>query len=220
MNDDGDIGISRHGLESGQLRDMIAQSGWSHLLLDESQLTASLDAVRPPRHECWVFAYGSLMWNPVFHPAERRPGILHGFHRRFCFWIHAGRASPQQPGLMMGLLPGGSCRGVLLRIAEHEADHELALLWKREMVTGAYVPRLAPVRSPSGVVPAVVFIANPHHPTFAGDLPFPQVAEAIAAASGPLGRNRDYLRRTVDTLRHLGIPDRGLEMLARAVGPA
>ncbi|HTH15597.1 MAG TPA: gamma-glutamylcyclotransferase, partial [Magnetospirillum sp.] len=132
MDEDCEIGISRRGLEDGELRRMIAESGFSHLLLDDDALARSLAEVRPPDQECWVFAYGSLMWNPVFHPVERRPGTLHGYHRRFCFWIHAGRACPRHPGLMMGLLPGGTCRGVLLRIAPNEADHELPLLWKRE----------------------------------------------------------------------------------------
>lgn len=217
MIDHHDTGISRQSLEQGELRRMIAQSGWGHLLLDDDELARSLDSARPPDHACWVFAYGSLMWNPVFHPVERLPGHLPGYHRRFCFWIHAGRASPQHPGLMMGLLPGGSCRGVLLRIAPEHADAELKLLWQREMVTGAYVPRLLPVRTPSGPVQAVTFLANPRHPTFAGDLEVDRVAAAIAAASGPLGRNRDYLARTVDTLRQMGIPDRGLEKLALAV---
>lgn len=214
---DSEPGISREGLENGQLRDLIAQSGFGHLLLDDHALAASLHSVRPPDRECWVFAYGSLMWNPVFRPVESRPGTLHGFHRRFCFWIHAGRASVQQPGLMMGLLPGGSCRGVLLRITPDEAGHELSLLWRREMVTGAYVPRLLPVRTREGAVRAVVFVANPRHPTFAGPLPAPEVAAAIARASGCLGRNCDYLHRTVQTLRRHGIPDSGLERLDRVV---
>lgn len=217
MKDDGDIGVSRQGLERGELRHMIAQSGWGHLLLDDGQLARSLAAVRPPDHACWVFAYGSLLWNPVFEPVERRPARLAGYHRRFCFWIHAGRASPDHPGLMMGLMPGGACRGQVLRIAPERAGEELSLLWHREMVTGAYVPRLLPLHTPEGVVRAVAFVANSRHPTFAGALPSDRVAAALASASGPLGRNRDYLLRTVETLRRLGIPDRGLERLVRAL---
>ncbi|MGE5477328.1 MAG: gamma-glutamylcyclotransferase [Bacteroidales bacterium] len=217
MNTHAEQGISRQSLERGELRHMIAQSGWGHLLLDDDALARSLEAVRPPDEACWIFAYGSLMWNPVFHPVERRSARLLGYHRRFCFWIHAGRASPQHPGLMMGLLPGGSCRGMLLRIAADQAETELKLLWQREMVTGAYIPRLLPVRTDGGVVQAVTFVANPHHPTFAGPLPLPQAAAAIAGATGPLGHNRDYLSRTVEALRLLGIPDRRLEELARAI---
>lgn len=217
MNDLGEIGISREGLQNGDLSRLIAQSGWSHLLLSDAELAASLSAVRPPDDACWVFAYGSLMWNPVFRPVERRMGVLHGYHRRFCFWIHAGRATVQHPGLMLGLRPGGTCRGILLRLAAEDAATELPLLWKREMVTGAYIPRLLPVRSDHGTIRAITFIANPHHATFAGCLGMADTAAAVARASGPLGRNRDYLRQTVETLRQLGIPDRGLERLAKAV---
>lgn len=212
-----EAGISREGLQKGQLRDLIAQSGFAHLLLDDAAMARSLASVRPADDQCWVFAYGSLMWNPVFRPTEDRPGVLHGYHRRFCFWIHAGRASPEQPGLMMGLQPGGSCRGVLLRIAPEDTDHELPLLWRREMVTGAYVPKLLPVQTPSGPVTAITFVANPRHPTYAGGLPLGDVAQAMAKATGPLGRNRDYLHQTVACLRRHGIPDSGLERLEREI---
>ncbi|NFV79584.1 gamma-glutamylcyclotransferase [Magnetospirillum aberrantis] len=218
MKDEQEISVSRQGLERGDLHRMIAQSGWGHLLLDERQLAQSLASVRPPDDACWVFAYGSLLWNPLFDPVERRDARLAGYHRRFCFWIHAGRASPGHPGLMMGLMPGGTCRGQVLRIAPDRAAEELSLLWRREMVTGAYAPRLLPVATPQGVVRAVTFVANSRHPTFAGALAPERVAAAVAAAEGPLGRNSDYLWRTVDALRRLGIPDQGLERVARHLG--
>ena len=31
----------------------------------------------PQQETVWVFAYGSLMWNPCFAVAERQPAILH-----------------------------------------------------------------------------------------------------------------------------------------------
>ena len=34
----------------------------------------------------WVFAYGSLMWNPGFAVRETQPARLHGFHRAFCIY--------------------------------------------------------------------------------------------------------------------------------------
>lgn len=211
-------GITRQTLEGGHLRAMIAEAGFAHLCLSDAELDASLAAVRPPPgEEVWVFGYGSLIWNPVFHPVERRPGLLHGWHRRFCFWVPAGRGTPDCPGLMMGLEPGGCCRGILLRMAADEAGHELPLLWRREMVTGAYVPRRIPVRTPHGPVHAITFTANRRHLHYAGGLPFERVAGHIRKAQGPLGRNRDYLWRTVQMLRELGIPDRGLETLNRAV---
>ncbi|MGH8722571.1 MAG: gamma-glutamylcyclotransferase, partial [Burkholderiales bacterium] len=56
-------------------------------------------APRPGR--IWVFAFGSLMWNPAFHFAERRTARIYGFHRQFCLWSRAGRGSPERPGLML-----------------------------------------------------------------------------------------------------------------------
>jgi cation transport protein ChaC len=76
------------------------------------------------------------------------------------------------------------------------------------------------VATPQGTVRALTFTANPRHPTFAGALSPDAVAAAIAGASGPLGSNREYLSRTLDTLRRLGIPDRGLERLERALTEA
>jgi hypothetical protein len=51
------------------------------------------------------------------------------------------RGTPQHPGLVLELDRGGSCWGVAFRIARSEAEAELELVWRREMVTGAYVPR-------------------------------------------------------------------------------
>ena len=49
---------------------------------------------------------------------ERRTARIHGFHRQFCLWARAGRGSPERPGLMLSLQPGGSCTGVAYRLAE------------------------------------------------------------------------------------------------------
>ena len=46
-------------------------------------LTATL-AAKPKGAGWWVFAYGSLLWNPLFPFVEARPGVLRGLHRRFC----------------------------------------------------------------------------------------------------------------------------------------
>jgi cation transport protein ChaC len=36
-----------------------------------------------PQH-LWVFAYGSLIWNPEFEVVESRPAVASGWHRSFC----------------------------------------------------------------------------------------------------------------------------------------
>ncbi|MEQ8805085.1 MAG: gamma-glutamylcyclotransferase, partial [Rhodospirillales bacterium] len=47
----------------------------------------------------WVFAYGSLMWNPGFAFTDRQSAELDGFHRAFCIYSHHYRGTPARPGL-------------------------------------------------------------------------------------------------------------------------
>src|SRR6185436_11165313 len=63
-----------------------------------------------PRGDLWVFGYGSLMWSPDFPHAERKAGRVHGYHRSLCVLSSRYRGTPDKPGLVMGLCPGGSCR--------------------------------------------------------------------------------------------------------------
>ncbi len=57
----------------------------------------------------WFFAYGSLMWDPPFRPAEARAARIFGWHRAFCVSSETYRGTPERPGLTLGLRRGGSC---------------------------------------------------------------------------------------------------------------
>lgn len=61
-----------------------------------------------PGQSVWVFGYGSLMWNPAFHYAEKCSGLVHGYHRSYCMWTAGGRGTPALPGLMLALDQGGA----------------------------------------------------------------------------------------------------------------
>lgn len=172
-------------------------------------------APRPGR--LWVFAFGSLIWNPAFHYVERRTARIYGFHRQFCLWSRAGRGSPERPGLMLSLEPGGSCSGVAYRLAPRAAATELDVLWRREMFTMAYRPVWTLARTPKGPEPVIVFSANRRHERYVPGLPDRAVARYLATGAGPMGRCCDYLFDTVDHLRQLGIRDRRLEALEAKV---
>ena len=161
----------------------------------------------------WVFGYGSLMWNPAFHFAERRTARIHGYHRQFCLWARAGRGSPERPGLMLGIEPGGSCNGVAYRIAPELVRSELDVLWRREMNSMAYRPSWVAARTRDGMVNAVTFAVNRSHERYIGDLDFVSTARYLAQGAGPLGLCCDYLFETVAHLRELGVRDRHLEEL-------
>jgi cation transport protein ChaC len=170
-----------------------------------------------PDEDVWVFGYGSLIWNPAFLFEEKRTAHVHGYRRCYAFWTTSGRGTPENPGLMLGLVPGGSCRGVAFRIRRDRVSTELRSIFMREMVTGAYAPRWVAARADGEVVKAITFVANPGHPNYAGILPPETVADNIWSASGWLGHCRDYLINTVQHLEELGIRDGPLRRILHLV---
>ena len=190
-----------------------------HALTDE-QLSASLTKTlqqKPKGAGWWVFAYGSLLWNPLFPFAEARRASVHGLHRRFCLWSLASRGKPHAPGLVLGLDRGGSCRGVVYRLPSPCALDELHLLWRREMVTGAYAPRWLHVESDGRRVVALGFVVMRGHVQYAGHLTIEAQADVIAHACGAFGTSADYLERTRVSLATHGVFDLYLERLAGRV---
>lgn len=208
--------LTRDAIKSGLARRMIAEQGIPMRTLSEAELAESLRATLAGEDlsdGAWVFGYGSLIWNPAFHFAESRTGRVHGYHRRFCLWTLLGRGCPERPGLVLGLERGGSCRGVAFRVAPEEIEQELPIVWAREMISGAYVPRWVRVHTADGAVRAVTFVINHAHERYARLLPEDRVAEVVATARGYLGPCADYLINTVDHLAELGIHDQPLERL-------
>lgn len=210
------MSLTRTDLESQRLQNMILKSGLELDVLSEGQLQASISEIlkqQEPDSDIWLFAYGSLIWNPIFKFAERRIGTIYGLHRRFCLWAPLGRGTPDNPGLVLGLDRGGSCRGIAYRIAAADVPSELLLLWRREMVVGAYVPRWVRVFDGEQTVDAIAFVINRKHLHYAGNLTLEPTVESIATACGELGSCSDYLSQTVNGLMTVGIQDKQLRLL-------
>ena len=198
----------------------IEAAGDPRWALTDEQLSDSLTAMlkaRPKGAGWWVFAYGSLLWNPLFPFAEARPAILRGLHRRFCLRSLASRGTPDQPGLVLGLDRGGACTGVAYRLPAPVAMDELHLPWRREMVVGAYRPRWVRVRSGEREIYALTFAVRHAHPQYAGRLSLDEEARVIAGAKGAFGSSLDYLERTRVALVTHGIIDPYLEGIAARV---
>jgi len=212
--------LCRSDLERGRMREIYAAAVDPTRALDDEQLAASLTqtlAVRPAGAGWWIFAYGSLLWNPLFPVAEMRVATLRGWHRRFCLWSLASRGTPDAPGLVLGLEPGGACRGVALRLPAPLALDELHLLWRREMVVGSYRPRWLAVDAGGRTLTALAFVVRRDHPQYTGRLGAEREAEVLARASGAFGSSLDYLERTRIALVAHGIVDPYLERAAAAV---
>ncbi len=85
-------------------------------LSDEEREATRAQVLARTGKDLWVFAYGSLMWDPGIHIVEIRIATLTGFHRRFCLKSRIGRGSADNPALMAALDSGGDCQGLALRI--------------------------------------------------------------------------------------------------------
>ncbi|MBU0745918.1 MAG: gamma-glutamylcyclotransferase [Gammaproteobacteria bacterium] len=163
--------------------------------------------------DLWVFGYGSLIWRPDFDYAERRAAKVHGWHRALKMWSRINRGTPECPGLVFGMLSGGSCRGMVFRVDKAHARQVMINLWQREMITAVYDPRWLTCHTPLGPVSALAFTLSRKSPNHTGELPDHEYCRIFEQASGRYGTTRDYAQATYDELRKHGIHDQALGRL-------
>ena len=161
--------------------------------------------------DLWVFGYASLIWRPEFEFAEARVASVHGYHRALKMYSHINRGTPECPGLVFALLPGGSCCGVAYRVASEQGAAVLERLWLREMVNLVYSPRWLRCRSPQGDVQALAFTLSSQHPRHTGQLDDATLLDILACSQGRYGSTLDYAVETDRALRSHGIQDRALQ---------
>ncbi len=111
-------------------------------------------------------------------------------------------------------------------IAPRVADY----LWKREMISGVYRPRMCqatlwPDGATAGAGPKPAgtrrrlwtFVARREHVQYYPGEDVTQTVKMIRQGVGTVGANTEYLFATVQHLDELGIPDRRLHRLAKLV---
>jgi glutathione-specific gamma-glutamylcyclotransferase len=188
--------------------------------LSPTQLLASLrSALDPwtPGTPFWIFAYGSLMWNPSFTWDARHVATIRGYHRSFRVWSRINRGTPENPGLVLTLECGGSCRGLVYRIAPDLVHEQMHLIWKREMNYGSYRPKWLNCIVGDESIRALAFTVNRECSGYTGHIPIEVMVEAIASAAGRYGPAHDYLFKTSETLHSHGIRDSRVEQLTGLV---
>ena len=183
------------------------------ILRDPGAALQRLRAAWQGSRERWIFGYASLIWRPEFDAAEHRSALLHGWHRALRMRSRVNRGTPQQPGLVFALLPGGACRGVVYRLRPERAEAELDSLWAREMPTGVYDARLLRCRTPHGEVQALAFTLSRRSEACLPHLPDDEVAHILRHARGRYGTTLQYLAETATALRERGVRDREIERL-------
>ncbi len=173
-----------------------------------------------PNNSFWIFGYGSLIWRPGFEFCSSSPARLYGAHRALCIYSHHYRGTPEKPGLVFGLVPGGSCNGMVFEVDLANKDEVMNYLRAREQVTSVYFEVERTVRLDSGEkVRAACFVVNRKHPQYTGNLTAEEQLALVRDAVGDAGANRDYVLNTVAHLEQMNIVDRHLHRLAQALGP-
>jgi cation transport protein ChaC len=165
------------------------------------------------RSDLWVFGYASLIWRPEFEFSEHRPAQVHGWHRALRMASRINRGTPERPGLVFALLPGGSCHGAVYRIPRSRVASELERLWQREMPTGVYDPRWLACRTAHGEVQAIAFTLSRRSPQHTGRLRDAQLVDILRHAHGRYGSTLEYLLETARALRERGVHDREIERM-------
>lgn len=167
----------------------------------------------------WIFGYGSLLWNPGFEYEERRTAWLRGWHRAFCMQLMRFRGSPEQPGLMLALDHGGSCKGEVFWVSDSTAAVDIDKLLRREVPYKrlARAWRWVDVDISGTRQRALTFYAGMRRDAFYANLPIHQQAHMLARAAGHGGSGAAYLHQTVMKLEELGIHDRYLWQLQHLV---
>lgn len=163
--------------------------------------------------DLWVFAYASLIWRPEGNVVETRSARIHGYHRALKMWSRVNRGTPERPGLVFALISGGSCQGVVQRIARHDVPAYLQQLWLREMPNPVYDPRWLQAHTPHGPVTALSFTLSRQSPNFTGELPPDTYRQIFKHSVGRYGSTLDYAHQTLQQLDNMNIHDRALGKL-------
>ena len=188
---------------------------------DHDEAVRAILAGAPSVDEVWLFAYGSLLWNPACDFVEQRIGVARGWHRSFCLgWDRWFRGSDKQPGLMMSLDRGGQCKGSVYRLPPDAVEANLGRLFRRELRAkpSAHLPRWVNVYTENGPLRAISFVINRKSGRYVSGLSLEEIADALAVAVGPWGSMADYLYNTVKHLEDAGVHDEQLWRLQELVG--
>ena len=166
----------------------------------------------------WVFGYGSLIWRPGFASTSQQQASMPGVHRRLCVYSYRHRGTEAQPGLVFGLVHGGSCRGMAFEVSEAEWPEVHAYLSEREMDRGVYREATRPMVLADGRrVQGLVFLVDETHAQFAGRLTVDEQVRLVRRGVGESGPNPEYVLETARYLHALGIRDRGLDEVVAAL---
>ena len=168
----------------------------------------------------WVFGYGSIVWKVGFAYTERKICCARGWRRRFYQGSTDHRGTTAFPGRTVTLercdpVEDPPCWGAAYRVAPEDVEATLANLEVREkqydLRAQFDLHESADADAPVVVRDAVTWLAtsDPANLNWLGEPEggLEEMAETIANAVGPSGRNTEYLYELAEALRGIGVED-------------
>jgi glutathione-specific gamma-glutamylcyclotransferase len=182
-----------------------------HTAADFAVMADAVLAEHDPKH-LWIFAYGSLIWNPEIEAVEQRRAVAAGWHRSFCLKLTRWRGTRELPALMLALDRGGTCVGLATLLPEGDKRQQIIQLLEREIDANppTNVPRWIDVSTSQGKLRALAFVALRSGAAYAGKRPLEDVARVLCRAAGHWGSAAQYAFNTIKKLEEHGIRDRNL----------
>jgi cation transport protein ChaC len=165
------------------------------------------------KNDIWVFAYGSLLWKPGFKYIDSKIGTLNGYHRDFCVKAHSHRGTPDRCGLVLSIIKGGTCQGILYKVKESNWDSVLDYLCQREMKTEPYLLKCLTVNCEDADVQAYSFIIDINSSHYIDNLNPEEKANIINKAHGCSGSNKEYFLKTLERLNEMDISEEKLNSI-------
>ena len=181
----------------------------------EAMRAADLEGRRD--RDLWVFAYGSLMWDPGFRFAEVRRAVAPSHARRFILKdVYGGRGTPERPGLMAALDDGDGCEGLAFRIPRALIEEETAILWRREKICPGYHTAFIALDADGETLEAAAFVADHDADLIDSRMTWEDQVRCLATGEGFFGTSLDYVRRIERKFDALGIHDPEVTALREA----
>jgi len=195
------------------INDLLAKlppSALTDTILTEDEREAGRLALLADRRDedLWVFAYGSLMWDPAFRFCEVRRAYAPDHRRRFILKdTFGGRGSAEFPGVMAALDVGSGCHGLAFRIARDEIEEETYRLWARERAGHAYCEAMIHVELSDRSIEAVTFLADHNASVIFPDLSREEQIDYAATGTGLFGSSYEYVENLAAGFAAVGVED-------------
>ena len=172
------------------------------------------------KKDLWVFAYGSLIWNPGFDYVTKTKSTVYGYRRSFCMYSVVYRGTKDNPGLVLALEEStqSHCEGVAYLICSSQEQKVKDYLYAREMPTRAYIETVVPIRlEDDTTVDALTYVIDKTHDQYCGDISFDDKVNTILNSKGQAGSNIEYLKKTHLALESEQINDLDIFLLNKRV---